>query len=140
MGAFPDQEDLLKKALQDAIRQCDMVVLSGGTSKGAGDFSHRVVSKLGTVLVHGVALKPSKPLCLAIAQNKPVVDIDNTATAGFMTNTIELKREIALGCAHQIAPASRSPARRIAQARALIVITIRSSTAPRPTASGRSPF
>ena len=29
-------------------RQCDMVVLSGGTSKGAGDLSHRIVSRLGS--------------------------------------------------------------------------------------------
>ena len=51
-----------------ALGDCDMVVLSGGTSKGAGDLSHRVVSRLGKpgILVHGVALKPGKPLCLAV--------------------------------------------------------------------------
>src|SRR6266446_9976572 len=50
--------------LRRALRACDILVLSGGTSKGAGDLSHRIVSKLGDVLVHGVALKPGKPLCL----------------------------------------------------------------------------
>ena len=52
-----------------------MVVLSGGTSKGAGDLSHTIVSKLGPpgILVHGVALKPGKPLCLGVVGEKPIV-------------------------------------------------------------------
>ena len=66
LGAFPDDEAALEKAVRDALARSDMVVLSGGTSKGAGDLSHRVVSRLGApgILVHGVALKPGKPLCL----------------------------------------------------------------------------
>ena len=57
-----------------ARRHATWCVLSGGTSKGAGDLSHRVVSRLGTpgILVHGVALKPGKPLCLAVADGKPI--------------------------------------------------------------------
>lgn len=85
MGAFPDNGDVLKKALHDAISECDLVVLSGGTSKGAGDFSHRIVSELGKVLVHGVALKPGKPLCLAIAGGKPVVVLPGFPTSAIFT-------------------------------------------------------
>ena len=67
-GAFPDEEVALELAMRAALEACDMVVLSGGTSKGAGDLSHRIVSRLGKpgILVHGVALKPGKPLCLAV--------------------------------------------------------------------------
>src|SRR5262249_47259412 len=61
-GAFPDDEAALEGAVRSALAACDLVVLSGGTSKGAGDLSHRIISKLGDVLVHGVALKPGKPL------------------------------------------------------------------------------
>src|SRR5664280_1069919 len=66
MGAFPDDEVALEKAVREALAQSDLVVLSGGTSKGAGDLSHAIVSRLGPpgILVHGVALKPGKPLCL----------------------------------------------------------------------------
>src|SRR5690606_3876394 len=46
-GSFPDDEKQLDSAVRRALVQCDMVVLSGGTSKGAGDLSHAVVSKLG---------------------------------------------------------------------------------------------
>ena len=71
-GAFPDDEDALEAAVRKALDACDIVVLSGGTSKGAGDLSHRIVSRLGKpgVIVHGVALKPGKPLCLAVAQRQ----------------------------------------------------------------------
>jgi putative molybdopterin biosynthesis protein len=46
-----------------------VVLLSGGTSKGEGDLSYRVVAELGPpgIIAHGVALKPGKPLCLAAA-------------------------------------------------------------------------
>ncbi len=68
-------------------KQCDIVVLSGGTSKGAGDLSHRIVSRLGApgVLVHGVALKPGKPLCLAVAQGKPIVVLPGFPTSAIFT-------------------------------------------------------
>jgi putative molybdopterin biosynthesis protein len=64
-----------------------MVVLSGGTSKGAGDLSHRVVTRLGPpgVLVHGVALKPGKPLCLAVAQGKPIAILPGFPTSAIFT-------------------------------------------------------
>ena len=64
-----------------------MVVLSGGTSKGAGDLSHRIVSRLGKpgVIVHGVALKPGKPLCLAVAQGKPIVVLPGFPTSAIFT-------------------------------------------------------
>ena len=66
MGIFRDDEATLEAALRRALEQADLVVMSGGTSKGAGDVSHRILSRLPPpgVLVHGVALKPGKPLCL----------------------------------------------------------------------------
>ncbi len=56
-GSFPDDANTLELAIRAALESCDMVLLSGGTSKGAGDLSHRVVSTLGEpgVIVHGVA-------------------------------------------------------------------------------------
>jgi putative molybdopterin biosynthesis protein len=86
-GAYPDDEAALEAAVRDALAQCDMVVLSGGTSKGAGDLSHRVVSRLGSpgVIVHGVALKPGKPLCLAVAAGKPIVVLPGFPTSAIFT-------------------------------------------------------
>ena len=86
-GAFPDDEAALRNAVQRALDDCDMVVLSGGTSKGAGDLSYRTVSKLGEpgILVHGVALKPGKPLCLAVAKGKPIVVLPGFPTSAIFT-------------------------------------------------------
>jgi putative molybdopterin biosynthesis protein len=86
-GAFPDDEKKLDAAVRRALESCDMVVLSGGTSKGAGDLSHAVVSKLGApgIVVHGVALKPGKPLCLAVVGKKPVVVLPGFPTSAIFT-------------------------------------------------------
>lgn len=75
MGIFRDEEAALEAAVRDALSRADLVVMSGGTSKGAGDVSHRILSRLGApgVIVHGVALKPGKPLCLAAVGTTPVV-------------------------------------------------------------------
>ena len=86
-GAFPDNEAALEKAVRAALSECDMVVLSGGTSKGAGDLSHQIVARLGKpgVLVHGVALKPGKPLCLGVAGEKPIVVLPGFPTSAIFT-------------------------------------------------------
>jgi putative molybdopterin biosynthesis protein len=86
-GAFPDDEVALEKAVRAALAACDMVVLSGGTSKGAGDLSHRIVARLGSpgIVVHGVALKPGKPLCLAVAAQKPVIVLPGFPTSAIFT-------------------------------------------------------
>jgi putative molybdopterin biosynthesis protein len=86
-GAFPDEEVALEIAMRSALDSCDIVVLSGGTSKGAGDLSHRIVSRLGKpgILVHGVALKPGKPLCLAAIGDKPLIVLPGFPTSAIFT-------------------------------------------------------
>jgi putative molybdopterin biosynthesis protein len=86
-GAFPDEEAALEGALRQAHAECDMVILSGGTSKGAGDLSHRLVDRLGApgIVAHGVALKPGKPLCLAVCAGKPVVVLPGFPTSAMFT-------------------------------------------------------
>ena len=87
LGAFPDDTAALEKAVRAALTQADMVVLSGGTSKGAGDLSHAIVSNLGPpgILVHGVALKPGKPLCLGVVGDKPIVVLPGFPTSAIFT-------------------------------------------------------
>lgn len=86
-GAVADDEALLEKAMREALAACDMLILSGGTSKGAGDVSHRIVARLGRpgIIAHGVALKPGKPLCLAVCDGKPVVILPGFPTSAMFT-------------------------------------------------------
>jgi putative molybdopterin biosynthesis protein len=86
-GIVPDDEAELSAAVLRAIADSDLVVLSGGTSKGAGDVSHRILSGLGApgILVHGVALKPGKPLCMAVVGETPVVVLPGFPTSAMFT-------------------------------------------------------
>jgi putative molybdopterin biosynthesis protein len=87
LGAIADDAAALEDAVRRALLEADMVVLSGGTSKGAGDLSHAVVSALGPpgIVVHGVALKPGKPLCLAVVGDKPIVVLPGFPTSAIFT-------------------------------------------------------
>ncbi|MGE4250376.1 MAG: molybdopterin biosynthesis protein [Parvibaculaceae bacterium] len=86
-GAVADDEIRLERAMREALAVCDMLILSGGTSKGAGDVSHRIVARLGKpgIIAHGVALKPGKPLCLAVCDGKPVVILPGFPTSAMFT-------------------------------------------------------
>src|SRR6202166_1703994 len=87
LGAVADDEAQLEAAMRGALETCDMLVLSGGTSKGAGDVSHRIIARLGQpgIIAHGVALKPGKPLCLAVCDGKPVVILPGFPTSAMFT-------------------------------------------------------
>lgn len=86
-GAIPDDKAALDKTVREALASCDMVVLSAGTSKGAGDLSHAVVAGLGApgILVHGVALKPGKPLCLGAVGKIPFAVLPGFPTSAIFT-------------------------------------------------------
>jgi putative molybdopterin biosynthesis protein len=87
LGIVRDDEAAMEAAVRRALEITDLVVLSGGTSKGAGDVAHRILGRLGPpgVLVHGVALKPGKPLCLAVVGHKPVVVLPGFPTSAVFT-------------------------------------------------------
>lgn len=86
-GVIRDDEKALRKALADAMAGCDMLLVSGGTSKGNGDLTHRIVAGMGApgIVVHGVALKPGKPLCLAVADGKPIALLPGFPTSAIVT-------------------------------------------------------
>ena len=85
-GAFRDDLDALRGALTRAIKSADLVLLSGGTSKGEGDLNGLVVAELDPgIAVHGVALKPGKPICLASHHRQPVVILPGFPTSAIFT-------------------------------------------------------
>lgn len=61
-----DDFDLICGRVQEAAQTHDLVLLNAGSSAGAEDFSSRVVEKLGTLLVHGVAVRPGHPVILGM--------------------------------------------------------------------------
>ena len=86
LGSFRDELGELRAAVERGIVECDLLLLSGGTSKGEGDLCYRVVSELEPgIQVHGVALKPGKPVCLASAGGKPVAVLPGFPTSAVFT-------------------------------------------------------
>ena len=87
LGIVPDEVDAVASALQKGLSAADLVLLSGGTSKGAGDVNFLAVEQLPPpgVLAHGVALKPGKPVCLAAAGRTPVVVLPGFPTSALFT-------------------------------------------------------
>ncbi len=86
LGVVRDNEQLLRDVISRAA-DCDIVLLSGGTSKGEGDLCYRVVSELSNpgIVAHGVALKPGKPVCLAVEDGRPIVVLPGFPTSAVFT-------------------------------------------------------
>lgn len=69
-----DAPDELAKALTyDA--PCDLLVTIAGASSGARDYTAETFSRLGEVLVHGVAIRPGKPVVLGIVAGRPAIGL-----------------------------------------------------------------
>jgi len=129
-GIIPDDEELLEQTIADLLAgspPVDVVLLSGGTSKGEGDLNAAVVQRMGErsagsagVVVHGVALKPGKPVLLAVVARKPVVVLP-----GFPTSAIFTFYEF-------VAPLLRRLSGVAVQARGLVeaVVPLRITSAP----------
>ena len=69
-----DDFDLICQHVQEAAQEHDLVLLNAGSSAGAEDFSAKVVEKLGTLLVHGVAVRPGHPVILGLISRRSNVD------------------------------------------------------------------
>ena len=67
-----DEKPLLLQAVEKAVAENDVVLLSGGSSAGDRDAANAVLGQLGQVFFHGIAIKPGKPTLFAEIQNKPV--------------------------------------------------------------------
>lgn len=86
LGIVRDDEEALDEALDRGLSGSDLVVLSGGTSKGAGDVSYRVLARRSPgIVVHGVALKPGKPICLGAVGSTPVAILPGFPTSAVFT-------------------------------------------------------
>jgi len=70
-GILPDDYHRLRAALTDAMKDCRIILFTGGSSVGTADFTARVINDLGPpgVLVHGVSIKPGKPLIIGLVRD-----------------------------------------------------------------------
>lgn len=90
MGAEPilypitkDSKEELNHILDSALNDADIIIISGGSSKGEEDFNARILEERGAALFHWVAAAPGKPMCAAMIDNKPVINIPGPPVAMF---------------------------------------------------------
>lgn len=90
-GAIPhrfppiiDDYNLIKDAILDASKKYDMVLVNAGSSAGRDDYTVHVLREIGTVYVHGVAIKPGKPVILASVNNKPVIGLPGYPVSAYI--------------------------------------------------------
>jgi len=83
-ATVPDDPALLENALRAALAEYDMVLVNAGSSAGTEDYTAMVLGKLGQVIVHGVAMKPGKPVILAVAEGKPVIGIPGYPVSAYL--------------------------------------------------------
>jgi molybdopterin molybdotransferase len=85
-GIVEDVYEVLLRALRDAQREADLVLVSGGSSVGAKDAVARAIGELGRpgVIVHGVSIKPGKPTILALVDGTPIVGLPGHPVSGMV--------------------------------------------------------
>ncbi|MDO5331051.1 MAG: molybdopterin biosynthesis protein [Bacillota bacterium] len=79
-----DKKELIKAALEKALSQCDIVLINAGSSAGRDDYTSEIISELGEVFVHGVSIKPGKPVVLGLAKGKPVIGVPGYPVSGII--------------------------------------------------------
>ncbi len=76
-GIVPDRAEALRSTAKQALTECDLLLITAGSSASARDLTSGVISELGKpgVLVHGVSVRPGKPTILAVCDGKAVVGL-----------------------------------------------------------------
>ncbi len=79
-----DDENLIKKTILEALEDCHMVLLNAGSGYGKEDFTFKVLSDLGEVIINGVSIKPGKPFIASFINNKPILGIPGYPVSAFL--------------------------------------------------------
>ncbi len=87
----PDDINKLKQAIISAHQSADVVVVNAGSSAGSADFTAQAIRELGEVIIHGVGIKPGKPVVLGLIKGKPVIGIPGYPVSTYITFNIFVK-------------------------------------------------
>ena len=87
-GIVIDNEALLTEKVTKAAAECDAVLLSGGSSVGVKDAACRIIESMGSLLLHGIAIKPGKPTIIGKAGAKPLVGLPGHPVAAYFVTKL----------------------------------------------------
>ncbi len=89
----------IRNTVSKASEECDLILINAGSSAGREDFTSMVIGELGEVFLHGVAIKPGKPVILGQVNGKPIVGIPGFPVSAYfiMENIVKKLIEIHQG-------------------------------------------
>ena len=79
-----DDYEKIKAQIISALEENDMLVINAGSSAGTEDYTVHVLREIGQVIVHGVAMKPGKPVILAMVKGKPVIGLPGYPVSAYL--------------------------------------------------------
>lgn len=79
-----DDYEQIRDNIAKAVSEYDMVIVNAGSSAGTEDYTVHVLRELGEVIVHGVAIKPGKPVILAVVEGKPVIGLPGYPVSAYI--------------------------------------------------------
>ena len=79
-----DDYDRIKNAIRSALQDQDMVIVNAGSSAGTEDYTVHVLREIGEVVIHGVSMKPGKPVILAIVDGKSVIGLPGYPVSAYL--------------------------------------------------------
>lgn len=87
-GIVVDDEQKLSEMMKKALGECDVVLVSGGSSVGVKDATCRIIESLGELLLHGIAMKPGKPTIMGRCGSKPLVGLPGHPVAAYFVTEL----------------------------------------------------
>jgi len=81
----PDSMEKLKKAIIKCLDHCDILAIIAGSAVGTKDFTPEIIKEMGKVIVHGVSIKPGKPILLGNIKEKPVIGVPGYPVSAYIT-------------------------------------------------------
>lgn len=110
-GIVPDREDALREAVLKAAGMGELIVLNAGASAGTRDFTRGIIEELGELVLHGIAIKPGKPLVLGVVNGTPVLGTPGYPVSAYITFTLFAKPLISAWLGVEPEPPERVGAR-----------------------------
>lgn len=91
-GIVKDEEDKLTAFVKNAIDECDMVLISGGSSMGEKDATEQIIESFGTLVLHGIRMKPGKPTIVGNVDGKPVIGVPGNPVSAYFVTRVFVKK------------------------------------------------
>jgi putative molybdopterin biosynthesis protein len=87
-----DKPQALKKAILDAVALYDIIIVNAGASAGSRDHTAAVISELGEKVLHGVNIRPGKPVILGLIKGKPVIGLPGYTISAVITLNLFVRK------------------------------------------------